>query len=135
MSKRNDILDLWRIEPDLIYSGFCTDRAQLKQGRRELLNALVEVQLCVDWLQLQEWGQRVTPNSPSSYSLKHAVERAVGHYIGNGCLIAAAILLGVPYMKYSGSPNAAVAIKRTNRKRALLGSGFYGYRLLQESYT
>ena len=54
------------------------------------------VNLCAEWL-LEHDGldRRKTINMGfSSYSLKHAVERAKGTYIANGELICAALALG-----------------------------------------
>jgi hypothetical protein len=52
----------------------------------------------------------VTPDSPTSYHLKHLVEKWSNEYIPNGALIAAVIHLGIPYEKHSDYPNIDVAV-------------------------
>jgi hypothetical protein len=118
------LLDIWRIEPTLAYGGFGQgDRAQL-------VNAISEVQLCYDWLERQDIGQRVTANSHGSYYLKHAVEFSTMRrsmldytYVSNGALLTAAIIAHVPYQRCDRrSPNALVAVKGSRRNRKLHGA-------------
>lgn len=40
------------------------------------------------------------PRSPGSYSLKHKVERWGGHYVREGALIAAAVVLAIPLKRH-----------------------------------
>lgn len=139
------ILDIWRVEPSLTYSGFSDDVNLYAKWRAGLIEHLDEVQLCVDWLSQQEVAQRITPKSPNSYSLKHAVEFATRPnaqtdytYVSNGCLIAAAIILAIPYQRCQGnSLNAQIAIKRSKRNvslhgpKAYLGLGYAEYKPLR----
>jgi|GEM_PF-3339486 len=46
----------------------------------------------------------------TSYGIKHIIERETGTYVANGCLIAAVIHLGIPYIRIVYSPNIYVAI-------------------------
>jgi hypothetical protein len=122
--KIDHLLDVWRIEPALCYGGF-------NQGdRTQLVSAISEVQLCYDWLQQQDIGQRVTANSHGSYYLKHAVEFSTMRrsmldylYVSNGAFLAAVIIAGVPYQRCNHrGPNALVAVKGSRRNRKLHGA-------------
>ncbi|MGY2079718.1 hypothetical protein [Modestobacter sp. SYSU DS0657] len=57
--------------------------------------------------------------SVGSYTMKHVVERAIGRYVTNGELIAAALLAGYSF-KYTDGPNVLFGmsvrdVKRTER--------------------
>jgi hypothetical protein len=119
----NDILDALMKEPTLAYGGFHRTPAEASSTRSDLLTHIAEVQLCYDWLQMQEIGKRITDRSPSSYYLKHAAEFAGGQYVSNGCLIVACIITGVLYQRYGDDhPNAACAVKRRRSNRLLHGA-------------
>lgn len=47
------------------------------------------------------------PRSPSSYGLKHKVERWAGRYVREGALIAAALALGVPLKRHGRDHHGA----------------------------
>jgi hypothetical protein len=47
----------------------------------------------------------------SSYSLKHAVENDVNEYISNGAMIAAALLMNVPYKVRNSGLNLTIKVK------------------------
>lgn len=113
------ILDVWRIEPTLHYGGFAVNGDP--GNRAELIRSLDEIQTCYDWLQCQVIAPKVTALSPSSYHLKHAVEFCVGTYVSNGAFLAAVIIAGVPYRRYWGELNAAVAVEASRRNRKLHG--------------
>lgn len=119
----NDILDALIKEPTLAYGGFHRTPAEARSTRGDLVTHLDEIQLCYDWLQMQEIGKKATDRSPSSYGLKHAVEFAAGEYVSNGTFIVACIIRGVPYKRYGHShPNAACAVKRRRCNRRLHGA-------------
>lgn len=113
------ILDLWRIEPTLTYSGF--EDHPRPAMRKALLDHLAEVQTCVDWLQAQDIAPRITARHYSSYFLKHAAEWASGQYVSNGALLAAVVILGIPYRPLPSSLNAVVAVNFKRRNRRLHG--------------
>ena len=80
---------------------------------------LERVKVCAAWLSLRcPAAPRRGKRLPGSYSLKHAVERAVAPlgWIGNGELITAALILGLDVRPIESTPNATIAI--TNRLRA-----------------
>ncbi|WP_226360607.1 hypothetical protein [Pseudonocardia sp. ICBG1142] len=105
-----------------VYKGWTktpTDRAaELRRLREELLSHRAEIDTVYDWL--------VTNLSPiktlteCSYSLKHIAERAIGTYVSNGQLIAAALMAGYPTGRPRGH-NVLVAVSRRDLKRVLDG--------------
>jgi len=56
-------------------------------------------------------AERTQTPTISSYSLKHSIERALGTYVSNGVVIAAAIMVGLPLGKPRG-PNADIGVSR-----------------------
>jgi len=76
--------------------------AELAEGRRELADREAFVIEIAGWLQ-ENIAPIKTP-TVGSYRLKHVVERAIGEYVANGELIAAALLAGYPF-KYTDGPN------------------------------
>lgn len=85
------VAEVKRNYPDLTQFGF--------GGEGEI--RMDAVNLCAEWL-LEHDGldRRKTINTAwSSYSIKHAVERAKGKYIANGELICAALALGYKMRK------------------------------------
>jgi hypothetical protein len=56
-------------------------------------------------------AERIRTPTVSSYSLKHTIERALGVYVSNGALIAAAIMVGLNLGRPRG-PNADVGVSR-----------------------
>jgi hypothetical protein len=66
------------------------------------------------WLQGQE-QKRPSPSGPGSYGLKHRAERWAGGYMYEGALIVAALALGVPMKRYSGSSSWGVYLGLTSR--------------------
>ena len=107
------------IESALVKEPMLDDRGFRQKPKRDqpieesIPLTLTEVQLCVDWLSVQEILPKVPAKCWSSYGLKHAVEQAGGEYVSNGAFIAACIIMGVPYerSKDSDNPNAACAVK------------------------
>jgi ProP effector len=50
--------------------------------------------------------------SANSYSLKHSVESAVGHYVSNGAVIVAAHYLQLPIRPIPGTANASIGVSQ-----------------------
>lgn len=85
--------------------------------RKELLNRVEVFGLLTDWL--MQFEKRKTINtSINSYSLKHQAEKAIGQYVSNGVLIAAAICAGFDFKRSSStSPNACFNISKPSLVR------------------
>lgn len=78
-------------------------REELEQRRDELFRSEDRVLRVRDWL-LANIAPIKTP-TVGSYHMKHVVERAIGEYVTNGDLIAAALMAGYPMSRPHG-PNA-----------------------------
>ncbi|WP_197519574.1 hypothetical protein [Pseudonocardia sp. HH130630-07] len=88
--------------------------AELHRMREELRRGRAEVEAVHDWL-LTNLAPIKTPTQ-SSYALKHVVEQAIGRYVSNGQLIAAALMAGYPTSRPAG-PNVLVAVSRRDLDR------------------
>jgi hypothetical protein len=111
-------------EPSLNRAGFGVHHGQrvsaeqrardLDSGRRELTAQTDTVRRIHDWLVVNV----ATIKSPTtgSYGMKHVVEAALGEYVSNGELIAAALMAGYP-MRYDGGPNATFGMSRRDVQR------------------
>ncbi len=82
------------------------------QDKKNLLASYKEFLLCCEWLSGCQLTKNATDFSPSSYKLKHKVERHYGTYISNGTLIAAALYLKIPVKNYFNSISVGVAISK-----------------------
>lgn len=82
-------------------------REQFRQWRTELRSSSERVEMLCRWL-VDNFESRKTINERAgSYTLKHLAEKDLGKYVANGQLIAAALIVGYPCRKGSGtSPNA-----------------------------
>jgi len=115
---QEDLKKVIRNEPDLSTFGLVwlwqrkkpADRKRFLRDRRALSGELQMFRLCCKWLSLCGSRKTINMNIGSSYALKHEVERWSGEYITNGAFVAAVIHLGIPFKRYSGSPNIAVAL-------------------------
>jgi hypothetical protein len=76
-------------------------REELDQGRDELVRSEDRVLRVRDWL-LANISPIKTPTL-GSYRMKHVVERAIGEYVTNGDLIAAALMAGYPMSRPQGA--------------------------------
>lgn len=130
MIKIADIRRALEVEPLLTYGGFAKNEDEAKGGYSELVDHISEVQMCYDWLIMQNIGQRVSHREHSSYLLKHAAEAFADSYVSNGAFLCAAIIAGVPYKRIRNTPNAFVAVRgRRHRKRS-----YSGWTYRQRSY-
>ena len=84
-------------------------REELEQGRDELVRSEDRVLRVRDWL-LANIVPIKTPTL-DSYRMKHVVERAIGEYVTNGDLIAAALMAGYPMSRPHG-PNAEFGMSK-----------------------
>lgn len=84
-------------------------REELDQGRDELFRSEDRVLRVRDWL-LANISPIKTPTL-GSYRMKHVVERAIGEYVTNGDLIAAALMAGYPMSRPHG-PNAEFGMSK-----------------------
>ncbi|HEY5230871.1 MAG TPA: hypothetical protein VIJ11_08280, partial [Galbitalea sp.] len=104
------------LEPQLNQFGFGPGAfAQSAQERREnfarwrieLRASGEHVEEIRQWLERNVEPRRTINSYAGSYGLKHIAEQALGEYVANGELIAAAIIAGYPYRREAdGSPNA-----------------------------
>jgi hypothetical protein len=69
--------------------GFDADRANLSAAQDQFDRALA-------WLKMLPRRKVVNDRIGGSYHLKHICEGAMGNYVANGALIAAALALGLP---------------------------------------
>jgi hypothetical protein len=90
-------------------------REELEQGRDELLGSEDRVLRVRDWL-LANIAPIKTPTM-GSYRMKHVAERAIGEYVTNGDLIAAALMAGYPMSRPHG-PNAEFGMSKRDIGRA-----------------
>ncbi len=115
------------LEPHLNLNGFGPGayggtmderRARMAGWRRELRGRARDVARVRDWLLANVAPRKTVNPNVGSYSLKHLVERAMGTYIENGVLIAAAIGAGYGYRREPGwSPNATLAMSSVSVKQ------------------
>jgi hypothetical protein len=75
-------------------------------GREALRKHVDGFLACCRWL---ERAPRVRLGGWSSYAVKHLAEAALGRYVPNGMLIAAALALGLP-CRFGESQNACVGL-------------------------
>ena len=90
-------------------------REELEQARDELFRSEDRVLRVRDWLLAN-----ITPiKTPTldSYRMKHVAERAIGEYVTNGDLIAAALMAGYPMSRPHG-PNAEFGMSKRDVGRA-----------------
>lgn len=89
------------------YSGTLEERrARAAAWRLQLRARAEQVEEVRDWLQHNIAPRKTLNDDAHSYSLKHIAERAMGTYVSNGELIAAAIIAGYTYRRPRyGSPN------------------------------
>ncbi len=89
-------------------------RAAFSEGRRELRANEVGVVEIATWL-----NENITPiKTPTvgSYHVKHVAERAMGKYVTNGELIAAALVAGYT-IRYAKGPNPLLGMSERDLKR------------------
>jgi hypothetical protein len=93
--------------PDLTAFGLATGFPGFESERAALVGALDQVAAC---MALLADAPRTRRPRVGSYGLKHAMERALGRYVSNGSVIAAALLAGIP-IKAASPPNALLGIR------------------------
>lgn len=115
---KEDFVNLVNSHKGLYDSGFISYPYSLRterdpdQNKAILLGCYKEFLLCCEWLSGCQLTKNATDFSPSSYKLKHMVERHYRTYVSNGTLIAAALYLKIPIKYYFDSPNVGVAISK-----------------------
>lgn len=109
--------------PDLCDNGM--SRGESRNGTPDTLPPLEHVQHSVNYLLTCAHLKRANQNSPSSYVVKHRAEqwpdgRHNLHYVTNGALIAAALILGIDVRPdLSESPlNPLIGVKSPKRARS-----------------
>jgi hypothetical protein len=90
--------------------------AAFVQYRHELRDSLATVAEVYFWLNANIRAIR-TPTR-GSYGLKHVAERAIGHYVSNGELIAAALIAGYP-MREQRSLNPLFGMRKIDLDKAI----------------
>lgn len=88
--------------------------AQLADERRKLVEREATVLKVAAWL--RENVAPIKTPTVGSYRIKHAVENAVGEYVSNGELIAAALLASYA-CKYTDGPNPLLGMAERDVKR------------------
>jgi hypothetical protein len=88
--------------------------AELAEGRAELMAREGFVLEVAAWL-VQNVTAIQTPTI-GSYRMKHVVENAIGKYVTNGELIAAALLAGYAF-KYDDGPNVLFGMSKRDVDR------------------
>jgi hypothetical protein len=91
-------------------------QVQFNRYRTELRDALPSVACVYYWLKT-DIGMIRTP-SWGSYGLKHVAENAIGQYVTNGELIAAALIAGYP-MRAQRGPNPLFGVRKRDVDRAI----------------
>lgn len=101
------VFDTYRTTPE-------QREADLAAGRRELVDREAMVMTAAAWLR-----DNITPTQTAtvgSYHMKHVVERALGEYVSNGELIAAALVAGYSF-KHTEGPNLELGMSARDVKR------------------
>jgi hypothetical protein len=100
--------------PHLTIEGFDNpQRPGFEEARERLADATDQIDRAVAWLRLLP---RTKAARWSSYWLKHVAEDWAGAYVANGCLVAAALMLGIGVERYPGSRlNPAIAVAAPGR--------------------
>lgn len=89
-------------------------RAEVAEQRRTLVAHEGEVMRIAAWLR-----ENVTPiktTTIGSYDMKHIVENAIGTYVSNGELTAAALVANYPH-RYTDSPNLRLGMSKRDVHR------------------
>ena len=73
------------------------------KARKDLYSNLNTVSECIDWMSANYVANVSTKNLSSSYGLKHIIEKDLGHYVSNGCLVAAVEALHISCKKFDQS--------------------------------
>lgn len=93
-------------------------QAELADGRARLVEREAAVLEIATWLR-----ENIAPiKTPTigSYRMKHVVEKAIGEYVANGELIAAALIAGYSW-RYTDGPNPLLGMSERDVKRADAG--------------
>ncbi|WP_019311232.1 hypothetical protein [Kocuria rhizophila] len=89
-------------------------QADLADGRAKLVARESAVLGIATWL-IENIAPIKTP-TVGSYHMKHVVEKAIGKYVSNGELIAAALVAGYAF-KYTDGPNPLLGMSERDLKR------------------
>ncbi|MDH7971069.1 hypothetical protein QH494_02650 [Sphingomonas sp. AR_OL41] len=108
MTYLEKIAEIIRQYPSLTTAGFNV-RGEMNQSWEDCEDAF---NACVAAITPLKRNIRPSPSAPSSYGLKHDVERlsrnnGINLYVSNGAACAALIWLGIPFVVYG--PNAFAA--------------------------
>jgi len=102
------------------YPGTPQERRERSEAwRRELRARSAHVHQIRAWLEDNIEPRKTINSWAGSYGLKHIAENALGAYVSNGELIAAAIIAGFPYRLEGGrSPNVYFGMRAASIKAA-----------------
>ena len=108
------ILNFLNHHSELTYNGIDWDQdgSDYKQFRADLLNAIDEIDKCIEWLSKYFVSNTNIVNPMSSYGLKHYVEKYFATYISTGSLIAAVKILNLKHNEYPGDQNIYMSFKK-----------------------
>lgn len=101
--------------PHLTLDGFDNpERPGFADDRRRIAAAVDQFDRAVAWLRMVPWRKAANRTHGHSYYVKHIVQGAMGDYVANGALIAAALALGV-VTEPCGKLNALLGISSPGR--------------------
>ena len=87
---------VFKAHPDLTLDGFDDPlRPGFADNRARLAAAGDQFDRAIDWLSMPPRRNVANATVGGSYHLKHLCEGAMGNYVANGALIAAALALGI----------------------------------------
>jgi hypothetical protein len=109
-----DITGYLKYNPELTYNGINWKRSspEYRKSRADLLNAIDEIDKCIEWLSNYFLSNTKIVNPMSSYGLKHYVEKYFHIYISTGSLIAAVKILNLKHKEYPGDQNIYISFKK-----------------------
>jgi hypothetical protein len=121
-----DVLDVASRHPDLTSAGWQEEPpAPLSWLRATGGNFYEQVASAIIFLQRCETIAKATTANYGSYSIKHVVERwarknGLPGYCGNGALVFAALIMGVPVKRDGKSTNCGIGISSKAMKALAL---------------
>jgi hypothetical protein len=86
---------------------FADEERRHKSAREALVQQFDVCMLVREWLKANAAKTKTIRNDSWSYKWKHTVEHAIGHYVGNGTFILAALSLGFSYSRQADSVNCS----------------------------
>ena len=104
--------------PALTLEGFVNEsycklfNLDFDQSRKALKNTYMQFEKCCQWLLKCKMNKSTGPKSPAGYFIRGLIKKHYNTPISNGTLIAAVILLKLPYKTDDVPPDIYVGISR-----------------------